>query len=257
MKFETLQIIREGAVANLILNRPEVLNALSEDMAIELDQALDHLGREEHIRVVVLTGAGRAFCAGGDLKNVPTGRPAQEGIDFMHQMHRWFIRFFNLSKPTIASVNGLAMGAGFNLALAADLVIASEKALFGQSFVKVGAIPDLGGLYLLPRLIGLQKAKELIFTGGEITAKQAKELSLVNFVVPHEALREQTTELAQKLAKGPARAMSMAKSIMHRGLSVDILGVLELEAYAQASCFEGDEHVKGVQAFLEKRSHDF
>jgi 2-(1,2-epoxy-1,2-dihydrophenyl)acetyl-CoA isomerase len=226
-------------------------------MATELETALRDLDRDDAIRVVILTGAGRAFCAGGDLKDIPIGQPVCEGMNFMLRMHRWLLQFFNLGKPTIASVNGPAMGAGFNLALASDIVIASDKALFGQSFVKVGAVPDLGGLYFLPRLVGLSKAKELIFTGADITPEKACELGLVNYVVPHENLKRETVDWAQRLAQGPAQAMSLAKAVMHRGLSLDITGLLALEAHAQAECFEGDECVEGVKAFFEKRLPKF
>lgn len=257
MTFKNLIVKKEEEIATIILNRPKALNAINLEVAEELEAAIKNLENDGNIKVVVLTGAGRAFCSGGDLKAIPTGKEARVGRDFLKKMHKWVISLKNLNKPVIAAVNGLAVGAGCNLALLADVIIASEKAKFSESFVKVGAIPDLGGMYLLPRYVGLAKAKELIFTGDVIDAREAEKIGLINKVVPHEKLEDAVKDLAQKLAKAPPMVLAMAKAIIHRGLNADFDTVLELEACAQGICFESKDHREGVRAFLEKRKPRF
>jgi len=257
MTFKNLIVKKEEGIATIMLNRPQALNALNLEIAEELEISIKDVKEDKGVKVLILTGAGRAFCSGGDLQAIPIGKEASQGRDFLRRMHRWVNELVNLPKPVIAAVNGLAVGAGCNLALLSDIIIASEEARFSEIFVKVGAIPDLGGLYLLPRYVGLAKAKELIFTGDMIDAREAERIGLVNRVVTHEKLEEAVRDLAQKLAKAPPIALAMSKSIIHRGLEADLDTVLELEAYAQGICFESQDCREGVRAFFERREPRF
>ena len=257
MEFDFIEVEIDNNVAKITLSNPDMLNTFTRKMALELHTSLRNIERNDEVRTVVLSGLGRAFSAGGNVHDLPTGKAAYIGKKYMDLMHRWFLLFYHLSKPTIAAVNGLAIGTGFNVVLAADIVLASEKSFFGQAFAKVGLISDLGGLYLLPRLVGLNKAKELILTGATISASEAHELGIVNRVVAHDKLSQETEAIAHKIASGPRHVARLSKAVMHKGLSMDIDSFLELEAYAQSLCLEGKEHIEGAGAFLNKREPDF
>ena len=163
----------------------------------------------------------------------------------------------NMPKPTIAAVNGFAVGAGFCIAMQADLVLASDKAKFGMAFANVGLIPDLAGLYTLPRLVGLQRAKELVFTGRNVGADEAKEMGIVNQVVPHDELMAEAKKLAKRLADGPRVALRMAKNVMNDSINMTLEQLLDLEPHAQAICFQSEDHKIGVQAFFDKKKPAF
>ena len=207
------------------------------------------------VRVVVLTGAGKAFCAGGDMKRMETGTglTPPEQRDEIRTNHRIVKTIHEMEKPVIASVNGVAVGAGCDLVLACDMRIASEKARFGEVFANVGLVPDAGGTYFLPRLIGSAKAMELILTGRIIDAREADRIGLVNRVVPHDDLKKETMAFAEKLAQGPPLAMGMAKTAIYRGMQMDLASELEYEAYAQSILMETEDYQEGVKAFSEKR----
>ena len=188
-----------GPVATLTLNRPASLNALSEEMRARLAAALDKVARDASVRVVILTGSGRGFCSGGDIKMLEDLRKHHQSVafrDFLEAGHRVVRSIRTLPKPVVASVNGPAFGAGMNLALACDLRIASDRASFSEAFVNVGLHPDWGGTFFLPRLIGTSRALEMFFLGNTVEAEEAKRLGFVNFVVPHEQLAEETRALA-------------------------------------------------------------
>ncbi|MBX6378954.1 MAG: enoyl-CoA hydratase/isomerase family protein, partial [Clostridia bacterium] len=208
---------------------------------------------------VYATGARRAFCAGGDVATMgPAAPEAFYGYDRMRRtVHPWLTALWESDKPVIAMVNGVAAGGGCSLALAADVALASDRARFSQAFVRVGAVPDIGGMFFLPRAVGLSRAKELMFTGRLIDAAEAERIGLVTRVVPHERLAEETYGLARRLAEGPARAIGLTKRILHRTVNADLAEVLEYEAYAQSLCFLTEDHREGVQAFLEKRPARF
>jgi len=256
MEFKTVQLERDEPVGVVYLNQPEARNALSMEMQEELRIALEGLARDGAVKAIVISGRGTAFCAGGDLRTMGDSKPFQ-GRQRMQNVHRLVLALRNLEKPVIAAVNGPAFGAGWSLAMACDFVIASEKARFSLAFVKVGLIPDCGCLYLLPRVIGLPKAKELMMTGRVVEATEASALGLVNKVVPPEQLLPEALALARELAQGPPLALGLLKSIVNRTFETDFLRLLEEEAFAQDLCLQTEDHREGVRAFFEKRKPEF
>lgn len=256
MEFKTIQLERDKEIEVVYLNQPEARNALSMEMQEELRIALEGLARDGAVKAIVITGRGTAFCAGGDLRTMGESKPFQ-GRQMMQNVHRLVLALRNLEKPVLAAVNGPAFGAGWSLAMACDFVIASEKARFSLAFVKVGLIPDCGCLYLLPRVIGLPKAKELMMTGRVVEAAEAGALGLVNKVVPPEQLLPEALALARELAQGPPLALGLLKSIVNRTFETDFLTLLEEEALAQDLCLQTEDHREGVRAFFEKRKPEF
>lgn len=257
MDLETIIVKREEGVTTVILNRPETLNALNTKMIDELSFTLSEIARQTDTKVVILTGSGRAFCSGGDIAEL-SGKHMQDVVDARDKVlsigKNVVAKLMNLEKPVLVAVNGAAAGAGCCLALAGDIIIASENAYFSQSFVRLGLIPDSGGLYNLPRLVGIAKAKELCFTGDTINAKEAKDIGLVNKVVPHDQLESSTKEIALRLAYGFSRAIGFIKTIINKGFATnDLFTVLELEAQAQAILFQTEDFKKAVQGYLKKR----
>lgn len=245
-----------GQVLKLTLNRPDRLNALGGNMRQELYAALQKAEGDKEVRVVVITGAGRAFCSGGDVKEMSERREGNGGggggelppvRDHIIALMR------RMPKPVIASVNGVAAGAGMNLALACDMRIASDKALFTQAFVKRGLHPDWGGTFFLPRLVGTAKACELIFSGDMINAEQALQLGLINKLVPHDQLEEACAEWADSFAAGPPIAIGLAKRGIYRNMECDLPSALEFETYAQTHCWNSEDAGEGIRAFVEKR----
>ena len=258
MKENTVIIKKEGSVAWVTMNRPESLNSLTVGLCAALKAALAECEGDNDIRVVVLSGEGKAFCAGGDLKKLNEGFPtAEAGYDYMKSFREMVTTFLNMPKPTIAAVNGFAVGAGFCIAMQADLILASDKAKFGMAFANVGLIPDLAGLYTLPRLVGLQRAKELVFTGRTIGAEEAGAMGIVNRVVPHEQLLDEAQKLARRPADGPRVALRMAKNVMNDSINMTLEQLLDLEPHAQSICFQSEDHKIGVQAFFRKEKPVF
>lgn len=258
MGYATLTLERAGAIATLTLNRPEARNALDLAMRGELLSALDEVEADPGLRVLVLTGAGGHFCAGGDVKSMRERRyTAAEGRARVEALNRLVLRLVDFPRPTLASVDGFAVGAGCNLALACDLIVASDRARFGQVFARIGLIPDGGGTWLLPRLVGLARAKELIFTAEVVDAAEAARIGLVNRVVPAAALAEETARLAESIAAGPPLALRLAKRLVNRAAASDLAAALEAEAAAQAVTITSEDHQEGLQAFFEKRAPRF
>lgn len=259
MQFETLLLEkRDNHVALLTLNRPEALNALNNQMRADLLAAFNYLRDDADVRALVLTGAGRAFCAGADVKLMAEAHLGPVQVhDRMRMLHRWLTALATMEKPTIAAVNGAAAGAGANLALACDLIVAAENARFVQAFVRVGLVPDAGGTFFLPRRVGLAKAKELMFTGEAIDAREAERIGLINRVVPADHLLDEALGWAERLAQGPTRAIGMAKELLNRSYNLSLDEVLALEGYAQAVAYATEDHREGVQAFTEKRPPRF
>jgi len=258
MNFETILYEKKDRVVTITLNRPEVLNAFVPTMGAELIQAFHQAEDDEDVGCVVLTGAGRGFCSGADVRefqaNIERGTPRsalpaseESGCQLM----------FNLKKPIIAAVNGPAVGIGFTVTLPCDIRIASERARFGPVFVRVGLIPEFGSTFLLPRLVGLAKAKELTLLGRIIEAQEALDIGLVSRVVPHEELMAETMSLATALAQGPTPTLGMVKEALHRGLVSDLAGAEALELRLLDICRRSPEHAEGVRAFLEKREPRF
>ena len=249
-----------NGVTLLVMNRPEKLNALNGELATALNQAFERIGKDSNVRVVVISGAGRAFCAGGDLEIIGKGRKARD-VKQLEPILRAgcgaVFRMRMMPQPIIAAVNGAAAGAGMNIALAADLRIAAEEAVFGQNFAKVGLFPDYGGTYFLPQLVGPSKAAELFYTGDMIDARTALQLGLVNRVVPAAQLETEVKALAARLAAGPGIAMRAVKQTLF-GSEKDALNrALEAEVQHQMRCFASDDCLEGIQAFTEKRAPKF
>ena len=258
MGYVTLIVERTGPIATITLNRPGARNALDMTMRQEMLAALDEVDADASSRVLVLTGAGEHFCAGGDVKSMRERRQtAAEGRHRVQLLNTMVLRLVDFPRPTIAMVDGYAVGAGTNLALCCDLVVASERAKFGELFSKIGLAPDGGGTWLLPRLVGLARAKELIFTGDVFDAAEAARLGLVNRVVPAAELRAVTRALAEKIAAGPPAVQRMAKHMINRAATTDLAAALDLEAYSQGLAIAGDDHQEGLAAFFDKRTPKF
>lgn len=260
MNLETvLYRVEEDNIAIIELNRPFRLNTITNQLVKDMKVAVNEVKNDPNVKAIIITAAGRHFCAGADLKEdmeIDTSNPLEVKV-FMENIGHFLLELTEVEKPVICAVRGYAVGAGCNLALTADLILASEDARFSQAFVDVGAVPDLGGLYFLPRLIGLARAKELIYTGRVITAEEAERIGLINRVVKGEKLIEEAMELARKLVYGPTVSMGLAKRIMALGMSLDFKQLLQLEAYAQAIAFHCDDYKEGRNAFLEKRQPQF
>ena len=257
MGYQALLVDRADGIATVTMNRPEARNALDLTMREEMLGALDEIERDSAVRVMLLTGAGGHFSAGGDVKSMQKKHTAAEGRARVEMLNRFVLRLFNFPKPTIAMVDGFAVGAGCNIALGCDLLIASDRARFGEVFAKIGLVPDGGGTWLLPRLVGLAKAKELVFSADIIDAAEALRIGLVNRVVVAAELEKTTRALAARIAAGPPGALSLAKALLNRSATVDLATSLGFEAYAQAQSITTDDHAEGVRAFLEKRPPKF
>src|SRR5438552_417616 len=258
MGYTTLLLERTGAIATLTLNRPDARNALDLVMRGELLSALDEVEADPEARVVILTGAGGHFCAGGDVKTMRTkGQTAADGRRRVESLNRMVQRLVEFPRPVVAMVDGFAVGAGCNLALCCDLIIASDRAKFGEVFAKIGLVPDGGGTWLLSRVVGLARAKELIFTAEIIDAVEAARIGLVNRVVSAGDLAATTRALAERIAQGPPQALALAKHMINRAASTDLEAALDVEAFSQAIASTGAEHREGLAAFFEKRRPRF
>jgi 2-(1,2-epoxy-1,2-dihydrophenyl)acetyl-CoA isomerase len=256
--YQTLIVERTGAIATITLNRPEARNAIDLTMRQELVAGLDEVEADEAVRVLLLTGAGGHFCAGGDVKSMRARRStAAEGRARVELLNRMVLRLVDFPRPTLAMVDGYAVGAGTNLALCCDVVVASERARFGELFNKIGLVPDGGGTWLLPRLVGLARAKELIFTGEVFDAAEAARIGLVNRVVPAADLERVARALAEKIAAGPPGVLGLAKHMVNRAATSDLAAALDLEAYSQGLAVASDDHQEGLAAFFEKRTPKF
>jgi 2-(1,2-epoxy-1,2-dihydrophenyl)acetyl-CoA isomerase len=258
MGYATIVLERAGAVATITLNRPEARNALDLTMRRELTAALDEIEADQTARVLILTGAGGNFCAGGDVRVMKQAeRPSAAVRERLEALNRLVVRLFEFPRPTLAMVDGFAVGAGCNLALACDLVVASDRARLGEVFARLGLVPDGGGTWLLPRLCGLARAKQLVFTAEIIGAVEADRLGLVNRVVPAAELAAATRALAETIAAGPPLALRLAKQIMTRAVTTDLRTALEQEAFAQSITADSQDHQEGLRAFSEKRPPRF
>ncbi len=258
MGYQSLLLQRTGAVATITLNRPEARNAIDMTLRGELVAALDEVEADEAARVLVLTGAGGHFCSGGDVKTMRARRhSAAEGRGRVQALNRMVLRLADFPRPTIAMVDGFAVGAGTNLALCCDLTVASDRARFGEVFWKIGLVPDGGGTWLLPRAIGMARAKELIFTADVIDAAEAARIGLVNRVVPAADLEGVTRALAERIAAAPPAVLRMAKHMLNRSATTDLAAALDLEAFSQGLAIAGEDHQEGLAAFFEKRTPTF
>ncbi len=251
----------EHGVATITLNRPERLNALTFEVYRELTNTFAALREERDVRVVIITGAGRAFCSGGDVHDIIGelfNRDMEGLLEFTRMTCELIANIRTLAKPVIASLNGTTAGAGACIALASDLRVASEEARIAFLFVKVGlAGTDMGASHLLPRVVGLSKATELLYTGDFISAAEAERIGLFNRVVPADQLAAATRELADRLARGPAFALGKTKEMLNRELDMNLESALESEAQAQAICMQHPDYREAYEAFIAKRAPKF
>jgi 2-(1,2-epoxy-1,2-dihydrophenyl)acetyl-CoA isomerase len=251
---------REGSVVTLAMNRPERLNALDSALSTTLNDAMSRIAADLSIHVVILTGAGRAFCAGGDLAVIGKGRIREDATELapiLRSGMQAVLKIRTMPQPVIAAVNGPAAGAGMNLALAADIRVAAEEAIFGQNFAKVGLFPDYGGTYFLPQLIGPAKAAELFYTGDMIDAKTALRLGIVNHIFPADRFQAEVLSLAAKIATGPQVAIRAVKQTVFASEKDALTAALEREVEHQLTCFHSQDCQEGIRAFLEKRLPSF
>lgn len=259
MNFQTLLLEKREGVAIIRFNRPEVLNALNFEMGEDLASAVVEVRDDEEIRAVILTGTGRSFCSGGDIKGMLSrlSKGASGRREHLKAVQRWLVELINLEKPVIAAINGFAYGAGLSIALTSDIIIAAESASFALSFAKVGLTPDFAGAYLLPRIIGLNRAKLFTLTADSFDAKAALEFGLVSQVVPDEELEAIAWKLARRLAEGPTKALGMAKILLNKSFDSTLADYFELEATYHALSGGTEDFAEGVRAFTEKRKPEF
>jgi len=251
MSYKTILFEKENHIAKISLNIPESRNALNSDMRAELVEALRRIAEDHSVRVVVLTGSGKAFCSGGDLRGMEKLTAISSRVR-IKKAQGLIKTIFELEKPVIGAINGPAVGAGISLALACDILIASEKAKFAFSFTRIGATPDLGAYYFSASRVGVARAKELMFTGDIIDAREAERIGLINRVVPHEKLEEEVFSLATRLVNGPSQAYAMIKAALNRW-PANLESFLEIESTMQAVAFSSKDFGEGRRAFLEKR----
>jgi enoyl-CoA hydratase/carnithine racemase len=261
MSYKCLLYEVKDGVATLTLNRPERLNALGDTLRDELQDAVTRASDDPEVRVMIVTGAGKGFCSGGDVKAMSERKESGSGRPLLEKVapgrDQTVLALRDAPKPVIAAVNGAAAGAGFNLALCCDIRLASTAAKFSQAFVKRGLHPDWGGTYFLPRVVGTAKACELIFTGAIIDAEEALKLGIVSAVHSPEELMPAALGLARKIAEGPPIAIRLAKRGIYHNLECDLRQALEYETFAQNICFETEDATEGIRAFVEKRAPSF
>jgi len=261
MTYKCLLYEMKDGIATLTLNRPERLNALGDTLREDLQDAVTRASEDPDVRVMIVTGAGKGFCSGGDVKAMSERKASGAGRPLMEKVapgrDRTVLALRDAPKPIIAAVNGAAAGAGFNLALCCDIRLASTAAKFSQAFVKRGLHPDWGGTYFLPRIVGTAKACELIFTGAIIDADEALKLGIVSAVHPPEELMPAALALARRIADGPPIAIRLAKRGIYHNLECDLRQALEYETFAQNVCFDTEDATEGIRAFVEKRAPSF
>ena len=257
-EYKAIILKKEAGVATIIFNQPEKMNAMNEELIGELIPATENVQNDPEIKVMILTGSGRVFSAGGDLdSSVYDLKDPGELSELIFKFGQFSLTLKNMPKPVIAMVNGVAAGSGFSFVLACDIIIASDKARFGHIYQNIGIQSDGGASYFLPRIIGVHKACELIFSGDVIDAHEAERIGLVNRVVPAEDLEEKTMEFALKLTGKSPFAMGMAKKSIYQGLDMDLTTALESEARGHTLTMLSDNMQEGIAAFKEKRTPKF
>jgi len=260
VSYKSIIFEEKDGVATITLNRAASFNAFNAEMAKEFVDAIEKCAKNVRIKVLIITGAGKAFCSGGDLKAAKEWSGNNRG-DFFRQLTKFFHRVIldirMMPKPVIASINGSAAGGGFSLALACDLRIASDKATFRQAYTSVALVPDGGWTFHLPKLVGLGKASELVFLDKVLTAKEAEKLGLVNQVVPEAKFKEATLEVAKRLARGPSLAFARAKALLNRALTSSLESQLENERQGIGLSGETEDFREALSAFFEKRKPKF
>lgn len=258
MTYEFIRFEVDQSVAWITLNRPDVLNSMHLPMAREVQGALEAAEHDDTVRAVLLNAEGRAFCAGQDLGAVPLDGPMPDLAEIVHAQYNPIIRRLRtMPKPVVCAVQGVAAGAGANLALACDIVVAAADATFIQAFTRIGLIPDSGGTYTLPRLVGMARATGLMMLGDKLTAQQARDWGLIWDVVEPAELQARARELVGTLATRPTRALALVKQALDASFGNDLGSQLDLEARLQAEAGRTDDFLEGVRAFREKRKPVF
>ena len=254
MAYQCIRYEARDAVATIVLNRPDALNALTDEMKRELLDALKTSERDESVRAIVLTGEGRGFCTGEAL-NPELAKQAEPPVDrTLRELYNPIIeRMRAMEKPIVAAINGTCAGAGVSLAMASDVRLASDKASFIMAFVKIGLVPDAGGTFFLPRLVGIGKAMEMCITGDKVDAAEAERIGLVNHTIAADRLMEEASKLAARLAQLPTRAIGLMKRAFNRSMRASLEDQLSYEADLQAIAARSADFHEGVQAFLDKR----
>lgn len=254
--YTNLILEKSNSVATITLNRPDVYNALDNALRLELQDALKDVGQDSQVRVVVITGAGKAFCSGQDLKAA-----AKETVSVSDSLRKGYNPIIKLmrdmAKPIICRLNGIAAGAGCSLALACDMIVAAEEAAMSEAFVHIGLVPDAGSSYFLPRLVGPQRAFELVSMGGKLSAKEALEKGMVNKVVPMEDLDDAIKHYTDYYAQAPTKAIGIMKRMLNKSLHSSLDTMLEYEVHCQETAVRTKDHKEGVRAFMEKRKAEF
>lgn len=260
MKWEYVLLDKKDRIGTITLNRPEKYNAFAGNMREEILEAVEDACRDPEVRAIVITGAGKAFCTGGDVDEFVSGKAqvlSKKVSNERHTMHKIVLAINSVEKPVIAAVNGVAAGGGCNLALSCDIRIASEKARFGQTFTRIGLHPDWGGIHFLPRLVGYAKAAELIFSGDIIDAQEAVRIGMVNRVVEHDELMSVTYALADRMASNAPIPIALAKRGLQSFHKMDLAQALDYEAYVLEVTSKSEDFREGSKAFLEKRKPEF
>ena len=256
--FQTLLTELKDGIFTITLNRPEVYNAFNEQLTTDLLNAFKEAAKSDEIRCVVLTGAGKAFCSGQDLKDAPSGTGQRSLRDSLERRYNPLIRAMrNLPKPIIAAINGVAAGAGCSLALACDYRVCSESAKMIEVFIRIGLVPDSGSSWFLVKYLGIAKAFELAAIGDDVPAQRALELGLVNQVVPADKLIDETLKVAKAFAKGPTKAYGYIKKMMDKAAAMSLDEALDYEVYMQEAAGRTEDYTNAVAAFREKKKAEF
>ncbi|MFT5214982.1 MAG: 2-(1,2-epoxy-1,2-dihydrophenyl)acetyl-CoA isomerase [Glaciecola sp.] len=254
----SIELKIENKIAFITLNRPEVFNSFNREMALRLQSTLDLCETNNEVRAIVLSGNGKAFCAGQDLKEV-TSPELNPGFKKILEEHYnpIILRIRNIKKPIIGAINGVAAGAGANIALSCDIVVAHEKVSFIQAFSLIGLVPDSAGTFFLPRLVGFQKALALAMLGDKISAEEAERMGMIYKVIPLESFEEEVNKLALKLANMPTKALGMIKELYNKSMTNNLEAQLALESKLQIEAAQSEDYAEGVSAFIEKRKPNF
>ena len=264
MSFETIIFDKEDYIGRITLNRPDRFNALNDKMYDELIEVLDEIDDDEDVRVLIITGAGKAFCAGADVTGDEDSETIIDGGSVKHVQH--YLRtgcqkvtrlIQGIPQPTISMVNGVAVGGGFEIACACDIRIGSEKARFMNAFIKIGLFPDMGGTWLIPRIVGINRALEILYTGDPVDAETAEKIGLLNKMAKAEDLEKETMKMAAKIAAGPPLGMALTKMQVYKGQSMDWDSALEVEAACMTTLINSEDYKNAIQAFRDNKKPTF
>ena len=257
MTYNTVIYEKSDRIGTITLNRPKSMNSLSSELLKELDHVLTEIDNDDEVKVVILAGSDKYFAAGADITEIGQIKTPKDAHRFLKMAQSVFNHIEDLEKPVIAAIGGLALGGGCELTLACDLRIAAENATFGQPEIKIGVIPGAGGTQRLPRIVGVTKAKELLYTGDFMDAQEAYRTGLINKIVPAASLMEEARKMALKIAKQPGEALKVTKLAVNSGLNMDIKSAVAYEARCFEMLFSTEDQKEGMSAFIEKRKPEF